>query len=130
MQPKTEICYGLYHGDRLMMLAYGGSSEIDCGKGCIEVTDICRRSGYQIAGGAERLICRFAAEAGNKVLIRTNNDCSAAGCNIKIDNIPVCSDRLLWWWFDRQNRFDPEDKPVSAEYKIFNSGIVYYKIDI
>lgn len=129
-QPKTEICYGLYHGDRLMMLAYGGSSEIDCGKGCIEVTDICRRSGYQIAGGAERLICRFAAEAGNKVLIRTNNDCSAAGCNIKIDNIPVCSDRLLWWWFDRQNRFDPEDKTVSAEYKIFNSGIVYYKIDI
>lgn len=126
-QPKTEICYGLYHGDRLMMLACAGSSDITGYEDCIEVTDICCKTGFQITGGAERLICRFAAEAGNKMLIRMNNDCSAAGCNIKIDSTPVCSDRLLWWWFDRQNRFDPEDKPVSAEYKIFNSGTVYYK---
>lgn len=129
-QPKTEICYGMYHGDRLMMLACGGCSDIDCCKGCIEVTDICCRTGYQITGGAEKLVDRFIAGTDSKALIRTNNDCDTASCNIKIDSAPVCSDRLLWWWFDRQNRFDPEDKPDGAEYKIFNSGIIYYKINI
>lgn len=129
-QPKTEICYGLYHGDRLMMLACGGSSDIAGYEDCIEVTDICCRTGYQIAGGAERLICTFAAEAGNKVLIRTDNDwCITSGIN-GIDCIAVCCNRLLWWWFDRQNRYTPADKLDSAKYKIYNSGIVYYKINI
>lgn len=113
-----------------MMLACAGSSDITGYEDCIEVTDICCRTGCQIAGGAEKLVDRFIAGTDSKVLIRTNNDCSTAGCNIKIDSTPVCSDRLLWWWFDRQNRFDPEDQPDGAEYKIFNSGIVYYKINI
>ena len=121
---KTSHRYGLYKDDELLMILCGGKSRSKTKKTGYEINRICSKVGYRIIGGADILIDALVEDVGKDITCKVNCDNYIEEYYQNKFKDITQKKETMWWWFDKQNKYNMNEKIPSAKYRIYNSGLL------